>query len=283
MSRIAKLLFTGLLVGSTDAMAQPAPRILQINWETVKAGRDGSHEQNEKGWPVALAAAGSRNHYTALAATTGTPEMLYISAFDSYAQIDERRKAEAAIPMLSAQLAKLWERDAEYLSNARTLIAEQIDSLAVGSVPDWPSVRGYRISMVRVRIGHAPDFERLRRIQRATAERAGVDMHVGVYRVTNGVNVPTFMVFRPFTSLSELDSWPAMGNKVGAATTAEERAEMTKLSEAAITSNEQNIFTISPMQSYPSAEMAKASPEFWKGHPVLAARVAAKPTARKQP
>jgi hypothetical protein len=281
MSRFSNTLCSALLVVAASPLgAQAAPKILQINWETEKPGKGAAHEMHEKGWPAAMAAAGSPTHYIALTAMTGTAEALYISGYESYAQMEAGQKANAAIPGLSAHLSKLAEKDGDFLSNYRALIAEGIDSLSIGTAPDWPKVRGYRISMVRVRIGHAADYERLRRIQRAAADKAGMDMHVGIYRVTQGVSVPTFMIFRPFNSLAELDAWPAMGAKAAAATSREDGAEVAKLQEF-ITATDQNIFMISAAQSYPMPEMAKAAPDFWKGHPVLAPKAAAKPAAKK--
>ncbi len=272
MRRTAMPLFAALMLAgiTASAVAQVAPKILQINWESVKAGRDASHEQNEKGWPAAYAPTGIKNNYVALTSMTGTAEALYISGWDSYTQFDDVRKEVAAKPGLSAQLAKLWDKDAEFLNNSRTLFAERMDSLGIGTPPDWANVRGYRITMVRVKMGHANDYESLRRIQRAAADRAGMDMHLGIYRVTAGVSVPTYMIFRPFNNLSEVDSWPAMGDRSAAAATAEERAQIAKLQELALTSSEQNIYMIAPAQSYPSVARAQSAPEFWKGNPVLA-------------
>lgn len=272
MRRTAMPLFAALMLTgvTTNAVAQAAPKILQINWESVKAGHDAEHERNEKGWPATFAAAGTKNNYVALMGMTGTTEALYVTGWESYAQFEENRKAVAANSALSAQLDKLWTRDGEFLNNVRTLFAEQVDSIGIGTPPDWPKVRGYRITLVRVKMGHAADYEKLRRMQKASADRAGVDMHLGIYRVTSGVAVPTFLIFRPFNSIADLDVWPAMGAKSAAAATAEERAEIARLSEAAITSSEANIYNISAAQSYPSVAMAQAAPEFWKGNPVLA-------------
>ncbi len=292
MRRTAMPLFAAfMLTGvAASALAQPAPKILQINWESVKAGRDASHERNEKGWPAAYTAAGGKINYVALMGMTGTSEALYISGYDSYTQFDDNRKAVAGNAVLTAQLEKLWEKDSEFLNNSRTLFAEQVDSVGIGTPPEWAKVRGYRITLVRVKMGHAADYVKLRRIQKASADRAGVDMHLGIYRVTSGAAVPTYLIFRPFNSLAELDSWPAMGSKAAAAATAEEQAEIAKLSEAAITTSEQNIYTISASQSYPSAALAQAAPDFWKGNPVLAmarkssgVMQAGKPSEAKKP
>ena len=272
MRRTAMPLFAALILTgvTTNALAQAAPKLLQVNWESVKAGRDAAHERNEKGWPAAYAAAGGKSNYIALTGMTGTAEALYVSGWASYAQFAENQKTVAANPALTAQLAKLWEKDAEFLNNARSFFAEQVDSIGIGTAPEWSKVRGYRITMVRVKMGRAADYEKLRRMQRAAADRAGIDMHLGIYRVTSGVAVPTFMIFRPFNSLADLDSWPAMQEKAAAAATAEERAEFARLGEAAITSSESNIYNISAAQSYPSVALVQAAPDFWKGNPVLA-------------
>lgn len=275
MTHARRILLLGALIGiATPVLAQEAPRkaprILEIFQEVLKPGKGAAHEQHETGWPLAFANAKIKSYYVALKSQTGASDVWYVSTYDTYAQMEQDDKDVAAAPGLEAQLARLADRDGDYLANTRTYVAELRDSLSIGTAPDFSKLRGYRITTVRVRIGHGDEYAQLRRLQRDAYRKAGIDPHIGVYAVTSGVNVPTYFVFRGYTSLAEMDGWGALNDRAMAQLTAEERAQMEKLNASAILTRESNIYAIAPKQSYVPAEMAAADPEFWKTNPVVA-------------
>jgi len=123
-----------------------------------------------------------------------------------------------------------------------------------------------------------------------TATAAVPSDQLGVFSVMQGVTVPTYMVFRPFTSLAELDSDSLNDANLMAQTTADDRAKIDKLYESSLLSREQAIYIVSPKQSYIPVSFADSDP-FWKTNPVVMAAAAKKgsvtqggaPKAEKKP
>src|SRR4029077_8879781 len=142
--------------------------------------------------------------------------------------------------------------------------------LTIGDMPDLSKVHGYRLTTYRVRIGHTNEFEEARKLGRAITEKANPGAHLGVFVVTQGVTVPTYIVFRPYTSIAEFDADSANNAAFAANSTAEDRAKIDKLYETSLLSREQAIYSVSPKQSYVPVGFADADP-FWKSNPVVAA------------
>jgi hypothetical protein len=267
---VASLCATLPLVAQAQEM-QP-PRLLQIGFEQVKFGKSDAHERNEAGWPSAFAAAKSPYFYFALVPMTGGADVLYVSGYQTYAEYAESQAFTAKAAGLMAKLNTLYEKDAEFVNSARGITAAFRADLTIGPAPDFPNVRGWRLTTIRVRVGQADEFTEARRMMKAAFEKAGLPGNRGVFQVTNGVNTPTFLVWRPFASLAEFD-----GDSAGNATLRAQYApgdfeKVQKLNEGAILTSESNIYMVSAKQSYVPASYA--SIDFWKSNPVFAAAAA---------
>lgn len=268
------LLAGALLVGAPLLAQQPpqAPRILEIHIESVKPGKAMAHEQHEQGWPLAFAGGKSDAYYIAMTQETGVSDAWYVVGYGSWTQKQQTDAAIAKVAGLEAKLGQLAEKDAEFISGARTLMAVFQDSLGAGTVPDFPRVHGWRVTTTRVKFGHEAEFRAVRRAIRDAYTKAGIDPHIGVYQVMSGVNVPTYLIFRPYSSISEMDEWATQGAKLTAQYTPEQQQLMDKFNADGVLSREANTFAVSPKQSYISAEWAAADPTFWKSNPVIAMR-----------
>jgi hypothetical protein len=266
----------GLLVAAAlpaqQAAAPKAPRILQIFQESVKPGRLAAHERHEQGWPLAFSGSKIKSYYVALTANTGNNDAWYVGSFDSYAELEASNQSIAKAPGLEAELARLSERDADYISSSRSIMAQLNDSLSIGTPPDFANVKGYRITMLRVRFGHTDHFAQMRKAVRDAYTKAGIDPHIGVYTVTAGVNTPTYLIFRPYLSMADFDEWGKVAATVNAQYTAEQRQMMDKFESEGVLSREVNSWAVSPRQSYVPAPWVAANPDFWKTNPVVAMR-----------
>lgn len=251
------------------AQDPPPARILQITYEQVKFGKGDAHERNESGWPLAFAAAKAPYYWLGLTPVTGGADVLYVSGYQSYEEIQKAQEFAMKTPGLAAKVEALFAKDAEYVNSARGITAVVRPDLSVGPRADIPNIRGFRITTYRIRIGQTDEFIEARRMFKAAAEKAGVRGTRTVWQVTNGVNTPTFMVFRPFVSLAEFDTDSATIAAVMAQYAAGESEKVQKLNEGAILTVENNIYMISPKQSYVPASFA--SVDFWKTNPVFAA------------
>lgn len=269
------LLFAAAVAAVAPLSAQDLtpPKILQIGFETVKVGKGMAHERHETGWPLAFDAAKVPVYYFALTPVTGNRDVMYMSGYPSYAAYEAQQEAISKATGLSAKLAALYEKDAEFLDNQRNVIAVHRPEGSAGGTmqgTDYSHVRGWRITTVRVRIGFADEYLQARALQRTAFERAGItNSPRGLYQVTQGVNTPTFLIFRPYVSLAEFDADSATNARVREALTAEERQKVEELTQAAVLTSEMNIYAVAPRQSHMPASYATNA--FWKSNPVFAA------------
>lgn len=263
-------LATAAPAAAQQPSARPVPRILEIHQEVVKPGKEAAHERHEQGWPTAFASAGTDAYYTALTSMTGSGDAWYVSAYASFADMAARGEQIAKAGGLQGRLEALADKDADFITARRIIIAHLLDSLAVGTQPDYGKVHGWRINTVRVRFGRTDDFEEMRRRVRAAFDKAGIDPHIGVYAVSSGVNTPTYLVFRPFSSVADFDTWQREGARVAAQYSAEDRQLFDKVEKEVILSREIDSYAVSPRQSYVPSTWVAADPQFWKSNPVVA-------------
>lgn len=275
MTHHRRILLTVALLGAATSLAaqqsMPAPRVLQVYQEVVKPGKAMAHAKHEAGWPIAFATNKIETYYTAITSQTGATDVWYVSPYASYADWKKGNDAIEKVPGLTEKLGRLADGDAEFLANARSFTLELRDSLSVGTPPNFAKVRGYRVSTVRLRIGQADEWSEARRLIADGWRRAALaDPHIGVYQVTHGANTPTFVIFRAYESLDEVDGWEATNRAAYNALTADERAKHDRLVEGAVLTSEQNLYAVSPEQSYVPPQLAAQNMEFWKSNPVIA-------------
>ena len=272
------LMFAALIASVAPLGAQDLtpPKILQIGIETVKVGRSTMHERHEQGWPMAFDAAKVPAYYFALTPVTGGRDVLYMSGYASYAAWEAEQEAVSKAPGLTARLAALAEKDADFLDNNRSMVAAYRAEGSVGGRmqgADYSHVRGWGITTTRVRIGFTDEFMEYRALLKTAYERAGItNSPRGLYQVSRGVNTPTYLIFRPYQSISEFDSDSATFAQVRAAMTPDERARADKLYQDAVLTSESNIYAVAPKQSHMPASYAANA--FWKSNPVFAAAAA---------
>jgi len=268
-----RTILVAALCATTPILAQaqemkPA-RLLQIGFEQVKFGKNDAHERNESGWPVAFAAAKSPYYWFALVPMTGGADVLYISGYQSYEELARSQEFTEKAAGLTAKVSALFEKDAEYVNVGRGITARTRDDLSTGAAPDFPNIHGWRVTTYRIRIGQADEFAEARKLIKAASEKAGLTGTRGVFQVTNGVNTPTFLVFRPFKSIAEFDADSAMNATVRAQYAPGDFEKMEKLQEGAILTSESNIYMVSPKQSY--LPPSYAAIDHWKSNPVFVA------------
>lgn len=270
---IALLVAFGL---STQVQAQtntPAPNLLQIVREEVKAGHGAAHTKTELGWPRAFAKANWPTNYTALVSLTGPGEAWYVTAWDSLAAWEKDTKATASNAVLSAELDRLSEEDGQHLNGLRSVVARYRADLSHRPGVSVPLQRYFSITIVRIRPGHNSEFEEARKINVEAHKKAGVNDNHSVFQVIFGMPAGTFLILTPYKSLEEADAAPqlhgqsfrdALGGEAG-------QKKLSELSASATISAETNYFAFSPEMSYPSKEYIAADPAFWKPKPAKAA------------
>jgi hypothetical protein len=252
------------------------PKVLQIFREEVKAGKGAAHVKVEKGFVAAFARANWPTHYIALTTITGPSEAWFLTGYPSFAAWEKDRNETDSNKALTADLDMLIEKDGEVLTSTRSLVAFLREDLGAGSPVDIPKMRYFRLLTFRVRPGHESDFQDAVKIVKAAYEKAKIDLPWAVYQISGGMPGPTFMVFFPMKSLSEVDAAIARAGTIREAEGPENEKALAKLASDGYATVESNIFAFSPSMSYPSKEFVARDPEFWTPKPEAKASAPAK-------
>ncbi len=248
---------------AAQGMPTTQPGILNIFIEEVKVGMNADHRANELGWPAAFARAGSEDYYLAMVSMSGPNEVWYVSPYDSHAQEAAFMERNESDPALSAELARLWRADAEYLDDTRQVRAVARPDLSHGGFPDLAMARFWDITMFRIRAGQEGAFQEAVEAYVAAAERAGVDMSFRTYQVTAGMPWGYCMMFSSVNSYAEFDDTMAQEEMVMGAITPDEMTLMENFMSNAIQLSITNRFRLDPGMSFVAPETRAAAPDFW--------------------
>ncbi len=254
------------LAPAAFAQALPAaqPKYITVIREQVKLGRAADHAKHEAGWPAAYEKAKSSQAYVALASVTGTPEVLYITPFESHAALDETTKREDADPALSAELERLGRADAEFLSGWNLMQAAARPDLSHGTFPDISKVRFYEITEFHVKPGHESEFAAVAKIYAAAAAKSAPKANWRTYEVMAGAPGGTFLVLSSMQSYGEFDQAMADGMSMGKSFSAEDAIAMQKFNTDGLMSPAlTNRYRLDPQQSYVSREVRAKAVAFW--------------------
>ncbi len=270
-----------VLSGATAALAQasaPArmgpPKVVQIIREEVKVGKGLAHEKNEAGYPRAFKKAKWPTTFLGLTSITGPSEAWFLIPFDSFEAWEKDRQAAEQNTAFIAETNQLDEKDAEFVSGTRSIVAYYREDLSFHPGVNLPQMRYFRIITYRVRPGHEGDFAEAVKIVRAAYEKANVEVHWAVFQISSGMPGPTFLLFLPTKSLKEVDVLLAQAPKVQEAEGEEGVKKLQKLVAEGYLSTESNIYAFSPKMSYVSKEFAAGDPDFWTPKPKAAAKPA---------
>ena len=238
------------------------PNRLVMIREDVKVGHNADHAKNEAGWPAAFEKAKSPNYYLAATSMTGPNVAWYLVPFASYAAEGETMKREDKDPVLSAELARLALRDAEFINNVNVVHTVARTDLSLGKFPDVAKIRFSEISFCSVKQGQEQKVEDALKTYAAVRKRVAPDSSYRVYEVVAGMPGPTFVIIQSVEDYAQFDQTSANHNKVFVMATADEKKEFDKWGEA-VARWETNRFRIDPVQSYVSKEVRTSDPEFW--------------------
>jgi hypothetical protein len=248
--------------GPLGAQAGPPPRFIEIFREQVKVGRSAAHVPAEAGWPRAFARAKIPNHYIALTTSYGPPEAWFVDGRDSISQIDDINRQIQADPRLTAELDRLSAADAANVSDMRVILARYQPAMSNGPDIDVAAMRVWEVLIFRVKPGHEGQFARAAALYRSVVEKAGVSAPWATFEVMAGMQGPTYLVWVPHKTLTEIDPAVGVGAAIEAAMTDSIVNQFGALSEGYY-STEEMIFTVSPEMSYPPPDFVSQDPGFW--------------------
>ena len=279
----------GLIVsmGTPAPAQQPSagpPPVLQIVREDIKTGMMEAHSREANATVRIWAKAKSPHHRLALVPVAGNEnEVTYLWPFESMAAFEKaQRDLDRIGETYKADFARTRHAGEDYHSAQRDMVARLRPDLSyIGGPADIAHSRYMRVETIRVRPGHASEWEEARKIMTAAHEKAKVDERMAVYQVMGGAQSGTYIVVIPWKSLAEADGvQPLPHGKAYQDALGGGEKKIASLSSDSIAFNDVSIYAFNPQLSYAFKEWVDADPGYWVLKPISAP---ASPAKKKAP
>jgi hypothetical protein len=259
------------------------PKVLVIDREMVKFGKDAGHEKNEAAFARAAAAAKSPDHYLAVTTMSGPSEAWFLVGFNSYADWQKASEYDNQ-PKVQAAFGPLQEKDADYVSDSSQVLATYNEKWSYRPDVNIAEMRYFEIETIRLRQGHDKDWEALVALYQATAAKANLDEHDIFFEARYGAPEGTIYIFSPLKSLADLDTAMGAGKAFEEALGADGQKKMAELEAAAFASDSATLARFNPGMSYAPEDWVKSDPDFWKPKHAMtmAPKAAAAPGKKKE-
>jgi hypothetical protein len=151
----------------------------------------------------------------------------------------------AANDQIMQYLNGVAQNKADLVFPAVNLLARFRPDLSVSSNTTFAYARYISITVVQVRPGQTPSYEKARLGVKASQERSGRTQWA--YQVTSGTEDGTYLILTPARTLQEVRVFAA----------SEEHSD-------AVTSSETRLYAVSPSMSMPAQSWLESDPDFWK-------------------
>ena len=256
-----------LTASAQDKAILPSGKVLVINREFTKPGKDGSsHEATEGAYAQAMAQNKGTDHYFAVVSVTGPSRALFMSSYPSFAAWETERKNVAGNTALTDALDHANIADGDLLSqtDASAWIWREDLSLNPGF---RVGARLEEISQFRIRPGHDSEWEELVKLVLAGYKKGVPDAHWSVYQEAYGTLGGGFLVITTIKSASEIDMHFGSDKNFTDAMGPDGMKKLEQLEASCVESRQTNLFRFEPKMSYPSDAMVQADPDFWKPKP----------------
>lgn len=274
---VAAMVFAWIAGGATVVRAQDqgqVPKVLLIDREIVKFGKDSGHARNEAAFAKAEAAVKSPDRYLAVTTMSGPSEAWFLVGYDSFAEWQKSREFENQ-PKMDAIFDPLFQKDAEYISDSDQTVVTYNEKWSYKPDVDMASMRYFEIERIVRKPGHEKDWEDLMALYLAAATKANIDEHDIFFESRYGAPDGTVYIFTPRASLADLDVAMGTGKQFEEALGPDGQKKWAELIAATIASDNSMLVRFSPEMSYPPEAWVKADPGFWKPKAAAAPKPAA--------
>lgn len=258
------------------------PAVIQITREMVKEGKGAAHRRVEQDYANAFRKNKYPFHYLALNTISGPNEAMFLSAYPSFAAMEESDKLSQKEP-LKNDLELVEARDGELRTESRTVTAVFRKDLSYMPAKALP-VGKFRYMMIdnyRVRLGQNEGFLAGAKVILDGYRKANLDMSVICYQVIAGAPNGVYLFLIPMDSMKQMDSARANDKALADAVGADALARLTKGEGEVFQNMESSLYAVNPQMSYLSKEDEDVDAAFWRPR-VTAARQATKETAPKE-
>ena len=287
-SLVVCLLCAGLF--HVAAQVPAPPKVLLIVREEIKPGMMPAHSREANNVVQIYSKANSPYHRLAMTPVAGNEnEVMYFWGFPSFAEMEKSNSVLDTISNVTfkADFDRVRPPGEDYHSSQRDIIAVLREDMSYNMNTDISKMRYMRVQTIRVKPGHAREWEESRRMSRAAHEKAKVDETMVVYQVAGGAQSGTYLVMIPWATLDGIATIPH-GKSYMEALGEDRRDKIEKIDSESIVFNATEIYAFNPQLSYVSKEWASRDPSFWRLKPMMAetttpptrragARVAKKP------
>ena len=265
-----------LLVAGSCLLAAPAaftqdqsthvtqpPKYLFLTNEAEKPGVSDAHAKNEAAMVQALRDANSSFYALSLEAITGSPRVLFVHGFGSFADLQKEHMAMMGNAQLRATMDSDGATDGTFLADTSSSIYKYREDLSLRAAVDLPQMRIFEMTLYHVRAGHVHDFETLAK-EYAKAFDSMPSVHWAVFEKVYGKSGgAVFLVATPMKAMGDVDQAMMDDAKLPSTVSAEQLQSMRELDARTVESTESDLFGISRKMSYEPAAWATASPDFW--------------------
>lgn len=260
-----------------DSSTSPLPKVLQITVEYTKPYKGGAaHDKTESVFVAAMRRAKFPVHYVAMNALSGKSRELFMSQFDSFAEMEKDYKSMDSNPALSAELERAGLADGELLNGVEQSVYTYDGDLSFHPHTDLDNHRVYQFEVFHVRPGKIKEWRDAVKMVKDAHEKAGTSAHWGMYEAAFGAPDGTFIAVTGDPSMSAIDQAFSEDKKFREAIGGDEgMSKLDALFGDAVESSRGELFFVNPKESYVSDDWIKADPSFWMPKPP-AAKTAAK-------
>jgi hypothetical protein len=272
-----------IFAGSIGALAQGPPKVLLIVREDIKPGMMVPHAREANNVVKIYKKANSPYHRLALIPVAGNEnEVMYFWGFDSFAEMEKSNKELETIATVTfkADFDMVRPPGEDYHSLQRDTVAILRDDLSYNTGADISRMRYMRVQTIRVKPGHAREYEESRKMTKAAHEKVKMDEHMAVFQVVGGAQSGTYLVVIPWASLDGMATIPH-GKAYMDALGDDRRDKIEKIENDSVVFSAVDIYAFAPQLSYVSKEWVSRDPGFWTLKPMGPPVPATKKAARK--
>jgi hypothetical protein len=263
---VAALVLAPSLFFAQDAapgQPTPPPKILQIIKEHVRYGSEQAHTANESAWAAAYQRANIDMFNLGLSPMTGSGDVWYVSASESFAQMEQAGADVAKNKDIAAVDARMLSKDAEFVDRSSRSIYVYRDDMSRRAVTDWSAARYYQIYTVHERMGHEGAAKKITDLLAQGYDKASLPDTWAMYQAVGGEAAGTYLVVIPLRSLAAIDTSMAADEKFGQAIGADGMAEINRIAADGIASEQQELFAVNPRMSMVSDRWRASDVAFW--------------------
>jgi hypothetical protein len=255
-------------VRAQDAGPMGPPKVLYTQREFVKPGKGMAHGKSEAAVASAMAAAKSPLYALALASITGEPRVVFLSGYDSMADVETTYMSAMKLPGLESKLDAMNETDGALVESENSALWRLREDLSSKNPVNIATMRMAQLVQVETKPGYGIEFEKVAKRVIGAWAKTDPSYSVAIYEMAYGHAAgPVFLVILPMKSMAFLDKVNDEHDAFVKALGEEDLKGDREIARTAYLSSQSNLFVFSPRMSYVPESWVKADPTFWNPKP----------------